>query len=108
MSNEDSVQPKDEEGEDTPDLQWMLPLNLRSRWCVVPRYGLYQLFGIGALLGAGIGVTVAGWVLGAKEMTWALGISFLAAIFTRSLLLGVERKYEAEAKMNQKPPESTT
>ncbi|MGH9425386.1 MAG: hypothetical protein ACRD2L_03650, partial [Terriglobia bacterium] len=71
---------------ETPDLQSLLPAEWRSRWCVLPRFALYQLFAVGVLFGTGLSLTIAGWIVGNRFMTWAWPLAILAMLFQAKLL----------------------
>ena len=89
---------------DSPDLQGLIPSELRPRWCVLPRYALYQLFLVGALFGSGISLAMAGWISGNRVMSWAWPLAVLAMLFQAGLLRRVERNYEAEARRHLTKP----
>jgi hypothetical protein len=91
------------------DLQGLLPTELPSRWCVVPRIELYQLFGVGALFGAGLGLMIADIILDNSSLRWAWPLALLAMLLQRYLLGRGGNKYKVEARRSpcSKQPEAT-
>jgi hypothetical protein len=91
-------------GNEVSNLQHLLPPKLREGWCVLPRFVLYQLFGVGALFGAGISLTLAGWIVDNKIMTRAWPVALVAMLAQKWMLRRTEKRYESEAHANQPHP----
>jgi len=79
-----------------PDLQHILPTELRIRWRIVPQWTLYQLFIVGAFVGAGIASLIAGWVTGNQIMIAIAPTMMLAAHIQGWCLKGWQRRDEAD------------
>lgn len=63
----------------------LLPPELRDKWAVVPRGGLYQLFFVGALFGAGMAFYTA-TKIDAETSKW-LGILAIVAVSIQAYLI---------------------
>lgn len=83
---------------DADDFQELLPPEMRSGWAVVPRFFLYQLCAVGALLGAGAAVNVLGWIYGHNWMRWAFPVAMLIAYLQNRLLSRRETRVVASAR----------
>lgn len=59
--------------------QELLPEPMQDRWAVVPRATLYQLFMVGALIGAGVAMSVVGFTSGPGWLRYAFPISLILA-----------------------------
>ena len=89
---------------ETPDLQDLLPAELRTRWVVIPRWSLTHLFFVGVLYGAAVTLAVVGMILGHKTM---IGISVglvIAARVQKLFFKRAERRDEDEARKRTASP----
>jgi hypothetical protein len=62
-----------------PDPQELLPPDLRQTWAAVPRDTLYQLCLVGAILGAGTALSVAGLIVGSHPMYYGFPVAVVLA-----------------------------
>lgn len=75
-----------------PDFQHLLPAAIREKWAVVPRFFLYQLFAVGVLLGAGVALSIFGFVTGNNRRWLAFLIALVLAWLQNKLLAARERR----------------
>ena len=70
-----------------PDPQLLLPEALRGDWVVLPKRSAYWLFSAGAILGTGLGLTVAGLGPLPTGLRWGLGAAVLLVMAGAHFLL---------------------
>lgn len=75
-----------------PDFQHLLPRSMQAKWAVVPRFFLYQLCVVCALLGAGFAMSVVGWVTGNGWLPWAFPIALAVCWLQNKALSRYERR----------------
>jgi hypothetical protein len=92
MGDPDGLPTKKED----PDLQHFLPAELRTRWCVFPRYAVYQLFFVGVLLGAAVTLTIAGLIIGNKPLTVVAPIVLAVVYAQNRFFRRTHKRYESE------------
>ncbi len=74
------------QGEKDLDPQDLLPEALRHKWTVLPKALLYQLFLVGALLGAGVSISAYGLVLKDERAWWGFPAALCIAMLQNKLL----------------------
>ena len=79
-------------GEKAPDFQPLLPEPMRRTWAVVPKFSLYQLVVVGAILGIGAALTVAGFVTPYRWLRPAIAVALVVAWLLNLLLSRRERR----------------
>lgn len=82
----------DQAGTIEPDPQRLLPPDLRSQWAVVPRDVLYQALLVGGLLGAGIALSIVGFVLDVRALWLAFPVAGLLALLQNKFFPWSERR----------------
>jgi hypothetical protein len=90
-----------------PDPQLFLPPGLRPQWAVLPRVSLYTLLAAGLLIGAGAGLTVAGFVAGHHGLRWGFPAGLAAAWAFRLALAAAERRRLADLRAHAEPRGAT-
>jgi hypothetical protein len=65
------------EPDSEPDPQLLLPEAIRDKWAVVPRFELYQLSIMMALIGAGAALSIVGVVQGPSLLKPAFFVALL-------------------------------
>jgi len=80
------------------DLQHFLPAELQTRWAVLPKYALYQLFIVGVLLGGAVTLTVLGIYYRNKTLGVIAGCSITGMYVQNWLFKPMHNRYESEAR----------
>ncbi|MEQ8844176.1 MAG: hypothetical protein RIB58_04910 [Phycisphaerales bacterium] len=83
-----------------PDPQELLPPDLRRTWAAVPRATLYQVCLVGAILGAGTALSVAGLIVGSNPMYYGFPVAVVLAKL-QNWAFPWERKAISELRLHQ-------
>ncbi len=75
-----------------PEFQRLLPATMRTKWAVVPRFFLYQLFFVGGLCGAGFALSIIGWATGNRSLPLAFPVALAVSWLQNRLLSRHERR----------------
>ncbi len=87
------------------DPQQVLPEALRHRWAAVPKVVLYQMFIGGALIGAGVAVSILGAIANNRQLYWGFPIALtIATLLTK--VIPWERRANADLQRHSDSPTS--
>ncbi len=87
------------------DPQQVLPEALRHRWAAVPKVVLYQMFIGGALIGAGVAVSILGAIANNRQLYLGFPIALtIATLLTK--VIPWERRATADLQRHSDSPAS--
>ena len=75
-----------------PDPQLLLPEELRAKWAVGPKTSLYQIFLVGAVLGAGLALSIVGIAQGPEFLKGSFPIALALCYLQNKVYSRIENR----------------